>query len=388
VKLLSTGDWHAGAGQEYGREPWDRLADQDAVADKIAEIARERQVDAVLFGGDGGERRKPTPRENLLLAHAFRRFAPIPVIAIPGNHDVSEADGPCSLDIFAPELLTLQRTPGVVTVAGTSIACLPWTPISRLVAARDGGDRAQINREAAGLLIDTARGLRAQCEGPCVLLLHWSVEGGVTATGVETLAFAEPVLPLADLEALGFDAVFASHVHKPMAIAPGIIQVGSPMPLSFGEPGDHGVWIVDVSLNETHAEFVPIESRPFVTLDRDWSAIPGAGLSGPMDIFDYGDDLSALRDAIVRVRYTATAEQARRIDHRKLRDALYAAGAHKVYAIEASIERETRARVEGVDETLGEAAALDAYIEAQGIDTSMAEQMRERTGRYLQEARA
>ena len=37
------------------------------------------------------------------------------------------------------------------------------------------------------------------------------------------------------------------------------------------------------------------------------------------------------------------------------------------------------------DETLDEVAALNAYLEAQGIDAQMAERMRERTGRYLQE---
>lgn len=123
------------------------------------------------------------------------------------------------------------------------------------------------------------------------------------------------------------------------------------------------------------AEFVPIESRAFVTFDAPEPLQADA---------IYTIDSPAMKDAVVRFRYTATAEQAKRIDHRKLRDALYAAGAHKVYAIEANVERETRARVEGVDENLGEAAALDLYIEAQGIDPAMAERMRERTRTYME----
>ena len=89
-------------------------------------------------------------------------------------------------------------------------------------------------------------------------------------------------------------------------------------------------------------------------------------------------------DAIVKLRYTATAEQAKRIDHRKIRDALYAAGAHKVYKIEATVERETRARVE-ISDKLGELEALDLYLASQGVEEPMAGRVRERIGRYLQE---
>jgi hypothetical protein len=56
--------------------------------------------------------------------------------------------------------------------------------------------------------------------------------------------------------------------------------------------------------------------------------------------------------------------------------------------IEMTVERETRARVEGVDESLSEIESLDAYIEAQGIDAAMAERMRERTRQYTQEVGA
>ena len=133
------------------------------------------------------------------------------------------------------------------------------------------------------------------------------------------------------------------------------------------------------------AEFVPIESRAFVEIES-------GSVFQVADVVDFCSGVGEgwmwgppVEGAIVKLRYTATAEQAKRIDHRKLRDALYAAGAHKVYSIEANVERETRARVEGVDENLAEAAALDLYIEAHFIDVAMAERMRERTGRYLQE---
>ena len=142
----------------------------------------------------------------------------------------------------------------------------------------------------------------------------------------------------------------------------------------------YGGWIFDTKTGAS--EFVPIECRAFVELSPDLTVEDEAEwlLSPDIEFADY-----VVENAIVKLTYTATAEQAKRIDHRKLRDALYAAGAHKVYAIEAQVERETRARVEGVDESLGEMDALDAYIEAQEIDPKMAAALRRRTDRYLQE---
>ena len=284
MKALVFSDPHVGAGQGYGREKWDRLADQDAVLTDVARIAREKNVDAVLFAGDGSEQRKPTPRENLVLQACFNRFD-VQVIAVPGNHDVGEADGPCSLDLFRSNRFELHTTSGVTNVGGAAIACLPWTPVSRLVAARNGGERADINREAAAHLVSIAQDLRRQCaesfpDLPAILLGHWSVEGGVTATGAETITFGEPILPLADLDAMQWAAVFMGHVHKAQNLtdhanptvaepwAP-IVIPGSPMPLNFGETGEHGVWVLDTEPLSGGAEFVPIESRAFVEIDLD-----------------------------------------------------------------------------------------------------------------------
>lgn len=90
-------------------------------------------------------------------------------------------------------------------------------------------------------------------------------------------------------------------------------------------------------------------------------------------------------DAIVRLRYTATAEQARRIDQRNLRDALYAAGAHKVYAIEATVKRETRARVRKLDEKVDDLTALDLWMAANEISGATAQAMRDYTAKRIEE---
>jgi len=391
TRILCFADLHLKYGSPYDREPGDRLEDQVKVGQRIVEIARERECSLILNAGDTYEGPIVQPEEYAAYARSIGEWHG-EILAVLGNgrHDSAKRS------VTAPEVIDKANTittPCVAQAANCAIACLPWCPVDRLVATRGGGERADINREAAAHLISIAQDLRAECSEkfpdlPAILLAHWSVEGGVTATGVEAINFAEPIIPRADIEAMDWSASFFGHVHAAqelLTVMGGPIVIpGSPLPLSFGEPGEHGVWIFDTETGA--AEFVPIESRPLVTVEIPLDQFPD---DDPWTLLaEYGDDAPDITDAIVKVRYTATAEQAKRIDHRKLRDALYEAGAHKVFAIEPIVERETRARVEGVTETLGEMEALDAYIEAQVIDAKTAGAMRKRTSRYLSEVGA
>ena len=444
TRVLAFADLHLKHGSPYDREPGDRLEDQVKVGQRIVEIARERGCSLILNAGDTFEGPVVQPEEYDAFLRIFTD-AECPLgIAITGNgrHDAAKRA------ITAPDIVSgfmqVCSMPKVVVSERVAVACLPWCPVDRLVAARNGGERATINQEAAAILIATARDLREECtarfpDHPAILLGHWPVEGSVTATGVEAITFAEPILPLADLEALGFAAVFIGHVHKAQnltiyneergdhdtrgsseearegddrvrrsgvpreaagspntqrslgllqaphaALAAPVIIPGSPLPLNFGEDGSHGVWIFDTETGA--AEFVPIESRRFV----EWRSDALDGHDGDLDLDEMVRGLispglgQSIRDAIVKVSLHVTAEQNKRIDRRKLTAALYEAGAWKVMPITPDVERETRARVEGIREDLDVSESLDLWITSQEIDAETAELLRDRTRQYVQ----
>lgn len=387
TRLLCTGDWHVGSGLDYGRTPADRLADQEAVIEKIVDLAIEHDVDALLLAGDFWHRRRPTPSELMAVARPLRRLAiesTIDVLAIPGNHCVEAAGTPTGIDLLE-DVVDIHHEPGIWHTRGCAVATLPWTPVSRLIASRGGGDRDENHQLAAQLLIETARDLRAQIDGPAVLMLHWSVSGASTPTGVMTDDFRETVIPAHELNELGFDAIVCGHIHKAQELAPGFFYTGSPAPVDFGEANvEHGVWLLDIDESirphRVHADFLPIESRPFKTLDVDY----GDGDDFSMLTEGYVPFIETLADAVVRVRYTATEEQARRIDHAKITSALYSAGVHRVYAIQPTILRENRARVE-VDEDVTPLAAVDAWVCANDISTEHSAALVDLTTTYLQE---
>jgi exonuclease SbcD len=363
VKLLCFGDLHLGQGGQYPG----RLDDQRDVLGRIAGIAVEHAVDGVLFAGDAFEGPAVPPEQLAAFADfvdALHQLG-IPILAITGNgkHDaaVRDTNGMAIFD-HVPGIEVCSQ-PGVHLFAGCSVAVLPWVHPGRLIA-RAGGDvpRDELNRVAADLLVDVARDLldTRTSMTPTILLGHWSVSGSALPAGLPVDDLREPVLPIEALEHLGYDALVFGHIHRAQEIGSNGFYTGSPMPLNFGEEHvEHGCWILDLGASST--EFVPIDSPRFLTIVSSGNVLATAGPRVDLCLFD---DDSEIADSIVRVRYEATSDEARRIDVAQIRTCLRDAGA-RVVKIEPQIVREQRARVV-MDEQLDELAALEMWLKAVG----------------------
>lgn len=389
MRALACGDNHIGAGRDLAP---DRLDEQERVWRETLSLSRQERCDAVLHGGDLWEHRKPDPAcylaaERPLVEH--RAAGGPPVLMIAGNHDRSGVDDNLALSVLAQAgLITLSTEPegfnavdgelvrDLAVPAGVAVCTLPWTPVSRLVAAEDGGDRDRIFEDAADLLVRTAQGLRAQVDGPAVLLLHWSVSGASLPSGIPIEMAREVILPLGELEALGFDAIVCAHIHRQQHLATNpaepempIFFVGSPMPLSFGEGGqEHGVWLLSTHEIGTRGavgfapEFRPLESRGFVTIEAN-GLIP--------------DPLPAF----VKVRGPQGADVA------ALREQLLAAGAERVW-FDLEPVRTTRQRGEEITPELTEIEAFGRYLAANDVNGTVGDALVERAGKYLDEVRS
>jgi hypothetical protein len=130
------------------------------------------------------------------------------------------------------------------------------------------------------MLVAAARGLRAEipAETPAVLLGHWSSAGASTPTGAMTDDFREVVLDVDELTASVRRGRRRPHPQAAGGSLGGrrrragpFFYTGSPLPVDFGEARrEHGVYIWSTtSTSSRRREFVPIESRPFVTVDVD-----------------------------------------------------------------------------------------------------------------------
>jgi DNA repair exonuclease SbcCD nuclease subunit len=400
VKILVISDTQLGAGKNLAAN---RLADQEAVLDQIVFLANEEEVALVVHCGDVFDSRTPSDEARLV----FRRFAKRianglrDFIVVAGNHDLKNAALPSPVDL-TDDYYDFVRDPRVIQTRAGAIACLPWAPPGHYIASRNGSTREQLNAEIAALVIKTADWLRSEHPGPMILAGHWMVSGGSLPNGLPVDQFGGPVLPLADLEELGFDLCLFGDVHVPEPLGSGrVISVGSPALNDWGEEETgHGVWVIDTE-NLSEPDWSPLKDRRFQTVDVDLTncfelaTLDGVSHAPPFDPRvdeDETDVIAALlaeefplTDAVVRLLVKATAEQIRRVDFAAIRKLAEDAGVHKLVIAPPDIERVERARVEGVTEALSVPEALDLWIDHNGESVHRPESLRTLTGELLEE---
>ena len=356
MRFVCAGDLHLGSGADLSPDGADgRLAEMEAVLAQIVDAANE--LDApLLWVGDAWEHRRPSPSEVIVVRRQFARLEQRALI-IPGNHDVEAFGRPTGYDLLATAPIVVT-TPGVVGGDGYQIACLPWAQASRLVDLED--DRDRVHERLAEGLLDIARGLYTSMEvdGPQILVGHWSISGASTPSGIPTDQFREPVIPLAELEAIGFDAIVFGHIHKPqilsMSDSPPVFYVGSPLALNFGETGsDHGAWLLDFSsTGDAEAYMIALDSPRLVTIDAEFVE---EFVAYPVD---------EVAGCVVKLRIRATEEEARRLDLAGEREALFARGARQVWSIEVITQRAEPVRGAAVDEGLDDRELFDRWLDA------------------------
>jgi DNA repair exonuclease SbcCD nuclease subunit len=118
IKLLHTADLQLG--ENFHFVPGDRGADLrkhrlDAI-DRVADLARADDADAVLVAGDLFDSNTLDPRAVALAADKLRAV-PCPVVVIPGNHDHGGADS-----VFRSTMWRRQCPPNVTV-------CLDFEPV-------------------------------------------------------------------------------------------------------------------------------------------------------------------------------------------------------------------------------------------------------------------
>lgn len=193
---------------------------------RIASLAGEGPVDALLCGGDLYEQECYSPDTGELLRATFGELSPLPVYIAPGNHDWL---GPASLYRRVPWTSNVhiferdQLTPFTLADGLTL-----WGAAHRAPANTSGFlDRFVVDRGGVHL---------ALFHGSERRLLMFQESGKMPHAPFD----------VADLERSGIHHAFVGHYHNPCDEAR-YTYPGNPEPLSFGETGERGVVIATVN---------------------------------------------------------------------------------------------------------------------------------------------
>lgn len=249
IKFLHMADVHLDwpfIGLGGGGEAKARLRREElkTVFASIIDLAIREQVDLLLIAGDLFEHKYATRGTMQFLDQQFSRFGG-PVFISPGNHDPYVPGSYYETYPWAPNVRIFGPEPERVDVDGLPVSVRGW-----------GFPAWEVRECQLGRFPAPAGGGRAN-----LVVVH----GGDAAYH----PFSAD-----DLAALGADYVALGHIHKEGVLLERAGRViarysGSPEALSFGEPGEHGVYIGTVADGETRLQWVPTGLRRYITADVD-----------------------------------------------------------------------------------------------------------------------
>lgn len=280
MKILHTADWHLGAPlQGHGDSLRKALTE---IPGRILEICRQENCDLVLIAGDmfdGGY----TPSLYQSVYDVLKAME-VPVFITPGNHDYCGAESPW-IKGFWPENVHIFKTPHIQSVAIPALNCRVY-----------GAGFASMDCPAL------LEGFQAECDEKYAIgLFH--------GDPAQANSHYNPIT-VQQVKASGLDYLALGHIHKADKFTAGktlCAWPGCPMGKGYDEPGEKGVYIVD--LEETASvRFYPLGGAQFYDLeatpsDLD-SLLPPVGnenyyritLTGACDV----PDLAALQEKYAR----------------------------------------------------------------------------------------
>jgi len=248
VKVLHMADMHlewpfAGMGVDSHRGRLRREELKEVFAASV-DLAIREQVDLFLIAGDLFEHEHLTRTTVRFLEQQFRRMDGIRVFISPGNHDPLLPNSyyrsypwPANVHIFGttPERVDLPDRP--VSVYGWGFGS--WEVTEYQLGGLKVADPGRIN----------------------IVVVHGGDER------------YHPFTP-ADLAAIGADYIALGHIHKTDVVLQEGGRViaryaGSPEGLSFGEPGQHGVYLGTIEKQANRMEFVATGRREQISLSVD-----------------------------------------------------------------------------------------------------------------------
>ena len=396
-RFAHVADLHIGAGYAHGDEDAggvnSRLVDfREAWVRSCRQMVEER-VGVVVFAGDAFRDAKPSPTEIAAFQAGLDILAAagIEVTMILGNHDTPRATGRTNaLQMFERGLVGVITRPCVLD--GTvPIACFPWPNRAHIAAADPEFAKMSLddqNRKMVDLSLNVIRALWAEADalgGPfgCILVGHGSIAGSTIGADGSTAFLREAVLPLPELKDLPFRYQAWGHLHKAQSLGCRIRYSGSIERCDFSEAQeDKGWWLVELGDDpqEDSIEWRSSSPRPFIDIELQ-----------EIEMYkDYGqlaiNVADTVKGAVVRVKYTATPEVARTVDHNAIRRALYAAGAVKVHGPIANIVHTVTEESEAVTEDTDMMTGWNEWANLQGLSGPQRERLDDKVQECLEVA--
>lgn len=273
MKIIHTADWHVGH-ELYG---YDREEEFDYFFSHLSELLRAERPDALLVSGDVYDSYMPSTTAVRQLNNALLRLhdssPETEIILTSGNHD----SGP-RLEAAAPPWLphgvhligsidpTLERNRIEIEGKGVVMAipfCYPANFPHADGDPLDGRQERYFRRVSEQLSRESL---------PTVLMAHLYVSGAALngSRQPRDIVGGSEAMALGDITG-GYDYLALGHIHRRQRLSASAYYSGSPLPISFDEPAEHGVLVVELEKGEEpRVDFRQMKTlRPLLTLPKE-----------------------------------------------------------------------------------------------------------------------
>ena len=310
------------------------------------------------------------------------------------NHDnprafetIEKATG----DLKNLRIYTTPRVERIDTSAGAvQILAVPGFDKGRIRLFCPGLDKEDENRNATALVNDIILGLSGTLDKtiPTVLTAHYTVSGSEADNGTTFLAGQDVVILPATVDAAGVALACFGHIHRPQRLVCSVpaYYCGSPNQLTFNdEDTAHGFYVheivpggdpdfpapTDWYYPTINSRFIPTPERKHYTYRMTAEEVTVFINAGQI-----ARKPAELEGAIVRVRYTCTAEQDKAFNRAELQKQLMAAGAFHVSEIIPEDIEDLDAK-DQLTEQDGPAECLARWLEINDIRGTTADRLME-----------
>ena len=285
LRVLHFADLHIGM-ERYGRiDPSSglngRVMDFLRRLSDLVEYAITQDVDLVIFAGDAYKNRDPNSTYRREFAWRIKELADrgIPVVMVPGNHDLpAVAARASSIEVFAtlgvPNTYVLEREDLITlrTRRGdpVQIAAIPYPLTSELLSREEYRSQSLevFDRIISEKMTENIRALaaaaRQQPDVPAILVGHFSVDTAELGSERGLMMGRDVVVPRSVVADPAWDYVALGHIHKHQDLNPGahppVVYSGSLERIDFGEEKEPKGWVM-AQVARGHTTYT-VYSRP------------------------------------------------------------------------------------------------------------------------------
>lgn len=270
MKIIHTADWHVGH-ELYG---YDREEEFDYFFTQLADLMEKEKPDALLVSGDVYDSYMPSNAAvrqlNTALLSLHEASPETEIILTAGNHDSG-----LRLEAAAPPWLshrihligtidpTLKRNRIEIEGKGVVMAipfCYPANFPHQESDKVEERQKSFFQRVSEQLSKESL---------PTVLMAHLYLSGARLngSRQPRDIVGGSEAMPLSDI-GTGYDYLALGHIHRRQQLSNQAHYSGSPLPISFDEPAEHGVLVVELHKGKApRVDFRALTTaRPLLTL--------------------------------------------------------------------------------------------------------------------------